>query len=383
MKNSQLKIKRISINPKSKKKRFIYLDEKNNQIKDQDTLTRISKLVIPPAYNDIRIANTANNYLQAVGIDEKGRKQYIYKKSFVDKQSRNKYCQLKNFGNKITQIRKDIRSMMLNDKPIHDKEKMIALVIYILDNCHFRIGNIHYFNEHKSHGVSTLQTNHLKFKPSEVEIEFIGKKGVINTCTFKDALSIKLLKELSYISKKNKHPHNFLFYYKDNTNLEHPLQLLKPLDINNFLNKYHPDITLKMFRTWSANSIFLEEIIKNKHEFTEVANLNKNTSNISNTKKIIQRKTEKLINEILKIIAIRLHNTPTVSRKSYLDNNLIQIYLKDPKLFWKKIDKSTNKNDLTILLVEFLTKNCDEKNKDKRTHKSQDGGKSFFNFLNI
>lgn len=369
MKRTQLKIKRIAINPKSKKKRFIYLDEKNNQIKDPSTLSRIGKLVIPPAYTDIKIANTANNYLQAVGIDEKGRKQYIYNKSFVASQSRNKYCQLKNFGTHINQIRKDVRSIMMNDMPVNDKEKMIALVIYILDNCHFRIGNIHYFNEYQSHGVSTLQIKHLTFSPSEVKIEFIGKKGVLNTCVFKDILSIKLLKELVSISTKNKHPHGFLFYYKDtdtnintNTNIEkdNELQILKPIDINNFLNKYHEDITLKMFRTWAANCIFLEEIIKNKKLFVEAAKLD-------TSKEIIQRKTEKLINEILKIIAIKLHNTPSVSKKSYLDDDLVKIYFKNPKSFWKKTDKYKNKNDITLLLLEFLDKNCNEK---KRTHKS-------------
>ncbi len=368
MKGTQLKIKRIAINPRSKKKRFIYLDEKNNQIKDPSTLSRIHKLVIPPAYTDIKIANTAHNYLQAVGIDEKGRKQYIYNKKFVASQSRNKYCQLKNFGTHINQIRKDVRNIMMNDMPVDDKEKMIALVIYILDNCHFRIGNIHYFNEYQSHGVSTLQTKHLTFSPSEVKIEFIGKKGVLNTCIFKDALSIKLLRELSLISKKNKHPHDFLFYYKDNdknidtnanTEKDNELQILKPIDINNFLNKYHLDITLKMFRTWAANCIFLEEIIKNKKLFTEVANSD-------DSKEIIQKKTEKLINEILKIIAIKLHNTPSVSKKSYLDDNLVQIYLKNPKSFWKKADKYKNKNDMTLLLLDFLDKNCNEKN---RTHK--------------
>ena len=84
MKYSKLKIKRITINPKSKKKRFIYLDQKNKQINDIETLSRIKKIVIPPAYTDIRIANSENNYLQAVGTDEKGRTQYIYKKSYIE-----------------------------------------------------------------------------------------------------------------------------------------------------------------------------------------------------------------------------------------------------------------------------------------------------------
>ncbi len=372
MSNSKLEIKRVDINPKTKKKRFIYLDKKNNQIKDTETLTRLKKLNVPPAYTDVKISATSHNYLQAIGIDDKGRKQYIYNKTFIDNQTRNKYCALKNFGQNITKIRQDVRNILLNDKPITTKEKIIALVIYILDNCHFRIGNIHYFNEHESHGVSTLQPKHLTFKNNELKIEFIGKKGVNNVCVLKDSVSIKLIKELSELTKKNKYPNSFLFYYLDEN--DNP-QLIKPTDINNFLAEYHPDITLKMFRTWGANYIFLEEMIKNKNEFMKIFkihSLNNNNNNnsklienitITNDEKIrrkINRESDKIIREIIKTIAYKLHNTPTVSKKSYLDNNLVTIYLKNPKAFWKRIKHSKNINDLNVILVELLNQNCNK-----------------------
>ena len=299
MSNSKLDIKRILVNPKSKKKQYIFLDKHNTQIKDPEILSRVKKLIIPPAYTDIRIANSSNNYLQAVGIDDKGRKQYIYKKSFVEQQSKTKYCELKHIGEKIIQIQKDVRALMLSDKPIDDKNKMIALIIYILSNCYFRIGNIHYFNEHKSHGVSTLQSNHLTFKNNKLDIEFIGKKGVLNTCTLEDALTIKLLKELYNLTKKEKRSNNFLFYYRNNDK-NSELHLIKPTDVNDFLNQYHPDITLKMFRTWGANYIFLEEIIKKKNEFMEIANLKQSKNNeiktkINNSKEKIGKESDKLI----------------------------------------------------------------------------------------
>jgi DNA topoisomerase IB len=371
MSNSKLEIKRVDINPKTKKKRFIYLDKKNNQIKDAETLTRLKKLNVPPAYTNVKIAATSNNYLQAIGIDDKGRQQYIYNKTFIDNQSRNKYCALKNFGQNITKIRQDVRNVLLNDKPVTTKEKIIALVIYILDNCKFRIGNIHYFNEHESHGVSTLQAKHLSFKSNnELNIEFIGKKGVNNQCILKDSVSIKLIKELSELTKKKKFSNSFLFNYLDENNNS---QLIKPTDINNFLSEYHPDITLKMFRTWGANYIFLEEMIKNKNEFMnifKIHSLNNNNNSkliedisISNNEKIrkkINRESDKIIKEIIKIIANKLHNTPTVSKKSYLDNNLVIIYLQNPKAFWKRIKDSKNINDLNIILVELLNQNCNK-----------------------
>jgi DNA topoisomerase-1 len=375
--STKLEIKRVDINPKSKKKRFIYLDKKNNQIKDSETLTRLKKLYIPPGYTDVKISGSSNNYLQAFGFDDKGRKQYIYNKTFVAKQSRNKYCALKHFGEYISKIRQDIRNTLLSDKSITSREKMIALVTYILDTCHFRIGNVHYFNEHESHGVSTLRTKHLNFKNDELEIKFIGKKGVLNECIVKDALTIKLLKELSNLSDKNNNDNSFLFYYFDEHNKK---QLIKPLDINNFLIQYHPDITLKMFRTWGANYIFLEEMLKRRNEFMNIFKINSLSKNNKNNKELLEnvtiskddkikrkiyRESDKIISEIIKNIAIKLHNTPTVSKKSYLDNNLVQIYLDNPKYFWRRINNSHNKNDLNIMLVELLSNNCSIKNKTK------------------
>jgi DNA topoisomerase IB len=262
---------------------------------------------------------------------------------------------------------------------------MIALVTYILDNCHFRIGNVHYFNEHESHGVSTLQPKHLTFKSNNLlEIEFIGKKGVNNQCVMKDALAIKLMKELSELTKKNNYPHSFLFYYLDESRNQ---QLIKPTDVNNFLSAYHPDITLKMFRTWGANYLFLEEMIKRKNEFMEIFKIHSlNSSNNNNTrliedmtitrnekiKKKINRESDKIIREIIKNIAISLHNTPTVSKKSYLDNNLVIIYLENPKAFWKRISNSHNKTDLNNMLVELLTQNCGSSNNNNNTQRKTD-----------
>jgi hypothetical protein len=68
-----------------------------------------------------------------------------------------------------------------------------------------------------------------------------------------------------------------------------------------------------MFRTWGANYIFLEEIIKQKHQFMTIANLEDN-ENKKNNKQEIEKESDKIIKEILKTIAIKLHNTPTVSK---------------------------------------------------------------------
>ena len=56
----------------------------------------------------------------------------------------------------------------------------IAIVIYMIINCGFRIGNEKYKTENNSFGITTLLYKHLNFYKNELTIDFIGKKGVRN-----------------------------------------------------------------------------------------------------------------------------------------------------------------------------------------------------------
>src|SRR5690242_13888209 len=46
--------------------------------------SRIKKLVIPPAWRDVRISADPRSHIQAVGRDEAGRRQYIYHPDWED-----------------------------------------------------------------------------------------------------------------------------------------------------------------------------------------------------------------------------------------------------------------------------------------------------------
>src|SRR5690242_19079070 len=59
-------------------KDFVYLNTRGRRIRDVDTLTRIRNLAIPPAYHDVWISADPHGHIQAVGRDDRGRKQYRY-----------------------------------------------------------------------------------------------------------------------------------------------------------------------------------------------------------------------------------------------------------------------------------------------------------------
>ena len=51
---------------------FSYHRQRGSRVKDPATLERIRGIVIPPAWTDVRISDTPDSHLQAVGRDAAG-----------------------------------------------------------------------------------------------------------------------------------------------------------------------------------------------------------------------------------------------------------------------------------------------------------------------
>ena len=166
-------IRRIKVEEEYK-----YINRKTKKRVNKRTLNRIKSLRIPPSYKKIRISNSAKDKVQAIGVDELGRKQYTYNPKFVEEQQEIKFQDLIQFGKKIKRIRKDYRSIIDSNLPIHNKNKIISIVLYFLDHCKFRIGSEEYKKKYNTYGATTINTNHILFNENEVEIKFVGKKSV-------------------------------------------------------------------------------------------------------------------------------------------------------------------------------------------------------------
>src|SRR5215218_1460143 len=57
---------------------FRYKGPDGRAVKDRETLYRIKRLAIPPAWTDVWIAPWENGHIQATGRDARRRKQYRY-----------------------------------------------------------------------------------------------------------------------------------------------------------------------------------------------------------------------------------------------------------------------------------------------------------------
>jgi DNA topoisomerase-1 len=227
---------------KGRGKGFEYLDTNDKRITDQDELTRIQGLRIPPAWKNVWICADPFGHLQATGIDARGRKQYLYHEEWNKRSHDNKFDRMAGFAKALPNIRKQIESDLRKEG--WPREKVISLVISILDQSALRIGNKAYEEENGTYGITTLRRSHLKVNGNSISFQFKGKGGIYRNTTIKGKRLSRLIRECSEI------PGQEVFQYLDAEEKHHPIF---SHDVNAYLQEISGgDYTAKDFRTWAG-----------------------------------------------------------------------------------------------------------------------------------
>jgi len=327
----------------------------NKVVTDKNLIERLNKLYIPPAYKDLIVAKSESNKIQIIGSDDKGRRQYIYNPNYTKKRNSRKYDDIMDLGKSIIKIEKDNITMLNELKKKHYNQwslpnDYIPIVIYMLRTYNFRIGNECYTNDNNSYGITTLKKEHIHFLPNnKFKIEFIGKKGILNTYTDNNPMISNLFKILI------KHASNdgFLFKYNNEGNQikngDTTKQLITPDHIHSFFQeKYNAYITPKMFRTWYGN-------------FHMLNYLNKLYKEDKLKKKMLKSEIKQLINSCSEHVSDKLNNTPTVSKKSYIDNKILDLVMKNPYSFASSIPDSNEQQHIFLYKIILRLRHKDSK----------------------
>lgn len=335
------KLKKTNINPTINpyKKKFTYVKRNGEEIKDHVILTRIKNLKIPPNYENVLINKNENSNLQAIGYDNKGRRQYIYHPDYILKNKSKKYEKYIILGKYIHSIKRDYNQIIdkIHNKPYNKWSQPscnIAIIVFLLNETLFRIGNHKYYERYGSFGITTLQEQHITFNDEKklTYIKFIGKKGVINDCILTDDKLYNIFKTL-----KVHNTGDFIFDFKSNKYV----YSLTGDDIQKYLLNYHPEITAKMFRTWHTNCYFIKILKNNLEYFTNL----KSNFTLKLKKKFIKKACED--------ISIKLHNTATVIKNSYLNNMLFELFMNNTKQIIQYLTESKELSvDKTLMYIE-------------------------------
>jgi DNA topoisomerase I len=305
---------------KTGKKYSYYRD--GEKIRDKDEITRINKLVIPPAWENVWICALDNGHLQATGFDVKKRKQYRYHPLWSALRNHTKFYRMLQFGYALPDIRLQVeKDLALRN---FEKRKILALIVSLMQRTNIRIGNNAYEKLYGSFGLTTLKGKHVQIQGQKISFHFKGKKGVMHDIDLKSRRLAKLIQKCKDIPGKE------LFQYIDDEGNKHTVDSGM---VNDYIKEISgEDFTAKDFRTWSGT---VSALIA----FKEIGYAETHTE------------YKKKVKEALEIVASHLGNTSTVCRKYYVhplvinlyENNTIKKYLDE----LEQIEENDGKAGLT------------------------------------
>src|SRR3954454_587312 len=173
-------------------KSFSYVGPDGAKINDEETLSRIRSLAVPPAWTDVWISPSPRGHIQATGRDARGRKQYRYHTLWSQTRDQAKYERTIAFARALPRLRRRVDRDM--QRPGLPREKVIAAVVQLLESTLVRVGNEEYAQQNRSYGLTTLRNRHASVRGTQLKFDFRGKSGVKHSVGLRDRRLARVVK---------------------------------------------------------------------------------------------------------------------------------------------------------------------------------------------
>ena len=245
-----------------------YFQPNGKKLIDKDRVEFLNSLAVPPAWTDVWFCANENGHIQATVKDANGRLQYRYHPKWIDYKSKLKYANIDEFAAELDSLR-DLVKEDLSKKEM-SKDKVAALVVWLIDRYHIRVGSDQYAQENESYGLTTLKESHISYKRGEKAIvegmrvlkgsnkplpkinammKFTGKSGKDWKIYIRHPEISKLIEDSAKIGGKDKEQDLFRYVDENGNDFD-----IKAEHINEYLDqKMENKYTAKDFRTWAAS----------------------------------------------------------------------------------------------------------------------------------
>ncbi|HEX9984757.1 MAG TPA: DNA topoisomerase IB [Thermoanaerobaculia bacterium] len=281
----------------SKEAGFSYRYADGREVVDEKVLARIGKLRIPPAWQNVRIARGDTAPLQAVGVDKKGRTQYLYHSKFRAQREEAKFRHVVEFGESLATLRRRVRADLKRDEL--DRQRVLASMVRLIDQGFFRIGNDKSAESESTYGLSTIRGQHVKVNGDAVLFDYVGKWQK------KQKRAVADPEVAAVVGKLKSMKGTELFKFVSNGRLVD----VKDRHVNEYIQSIiGEEFTAKDFRTWAGTLL------------CSIA-LAMEGQGASKTER--KRKIRKAI----VATSEQLGNTPAVCRSSYICPRLLDEYM--------------------------------------------------------
>jgi DNA topoisomerase IB len=274
---------------------FIYLDEHAGRIGDPEVIAHLRALAIPPAWQKVWICPHPNGHLQAVGTDDRGRRQYLYHPQWHQWRNQQKHTRILHFARRLPAARARVNEHLA--LPGMPRERTLAAAFRLLDIGLFRIGGESYAEQNGSYGLATLHQGHVSIRRHAATFEYRAKSGQQRSVEINDPA---LLPILSALKRRRTGGQELLAWRQGRRWID-----VTSDDINTYIKTtVDPRSSAKDFRTWHA---------------TVLAAITLADAPIPRSPTAMRRTVSHAIHDV----AAQLGNTPAVCRASYIDPRVI------------------------------------------------------------
>jgi len=278
-------------------KGFVYLDQRGSRLA-ADEVERIKALVIPPAWESVWICPLPNGHIQAVGLDDAGRRQYLYHPDWRVKRDQLKFDRVARAARRLPAARLTLTEhLTLEGMPL---ERAAATAVRLLDLGYFRIGSDTYADG-GSFGLTTLERRHVSRTGNLLVFDFVGKSGIEHRIEIDDRLAVAAVETM----RRRRGGSERLLAYKQQRRWAD----LDATQVNDYLRRSTgEDITAKDLRTWHATVLAAAALAASDEP--------------GDTKASRARAVRAAMVEVSEYLG----NSPAIARSSYVDPRVIDLY---------------------------------------------------------
>jgi DNA topoisomerase IB len=280
---------------------FEYLAVNGSRLTDADELARIVELAIPPAWRDVWISPYPNGHLQAVGIDARGRRQYLYHPDWRTRRDSEKFERMLDFARALPTVRR-VCAEQLRGTGL-TRSRVLACAVRLLDRGFFRIGTEAYAVENETYGLATMRKEHVTLDGDVLRFDYIakGSKRRVQSVVDPEVAAV-----VAALKRRRGGGPELLAYRADSRAWVD----VSSRDINEHVKAIVGEgYSAKDFRTWNATVLAAVALA------------------VSGPAARSPSARKRAISRAVQEVAHYLGNTPAVARKSYIDPRVFDRYL--------------------------------------------------------
>ena len=271
------------------------MDPEGGRVSDEDTLERIRAMAIPPAWQEVWICSDPYGHIQATGLDEAGRKQYLYHERWQVRSAQRKFESMREFAATLPKLRRAVKVDLAREGM--PRERALACAVRLLDLGFFRIGGEEYAETNESYGVATVLREHVTIEGKEVVFDFPAKSGQRRVQSIRDP---EVQAAIEAMRRRRSGPDDLLVFREDGAWRD-----VRSAEVNDYLQaKAGEEFSAKDFRTWHGTVLAAVELAREGAPSSRGG-------------------AERAIRAAIKRVAERLGNTPAVCRSSYVDPRVL------------------------------------------------------------